>query len=85
MQLAQQRNGSHSGSPCHTPPSQLISNRYNKLLEFPVTYTKQTIEPIYNRYKSRFFATRTIVYFVRLIAHLIDRNFSHKYPEAGLV
>jgi hypothetical protein len=28
MQLAQQRNGPQSASPCHTPPSRPISNRY---------------------------------------------------------
>ena len=35
-----------------------ISNRYNKLLEFPVTRTKQTIRPISNRYKNTLSQTR---------------------------
>ena len=39
-----------------------VSNRYNKLLELPVSYTKHTLALISNRYKStllrfRFFAT----------------------------
>ena len=69
----------------HPSRNSAISNRYKKLLEFPVTYTKQTLGPHSNRYKNHFFATCTIVYFVRLIAHPIGRNFSHKYAEAGLV
>src|SRR5487761_1159804 len=41
----------------HTPdsePQTPISNRHNKLLETPVTYTKQTAGPISNRYRIRF-------------------------------
>ncbi|MHB8539609.1 MAG: hypothetical protein ACYDCD_01515 [Candidatus Acidiferrales bacterium] len=67
----------------HPSRNPAISNRYNKLLELPVTCTKQTPGPQSNRYKNRFFATRTIVYFVRLVAHLIGENFSLKYPETG--
>src|SRR5487761_394249 len=60
MQAATQyavHNGPRRESPSHTPdsgPKTPISNRYNKLLEFGVTYTKQTTEPISNRYKIRF-------------------------------
>ena len=36
----------------------LISNRYNKLLELPVSYTKQTIALISNRYKNTLFRFR---------------------------
>jgi hypothetical protein len=34
-----------------------ISNRYNKLLEFPVTYTKHTLALRSNRYKNTFVPT----------------------------
>ena len=43
--------------PSHAPPPAAISNRYNKLLESPVTYTKQTPRPISNRYKMRLFVS----------------------------
>ncbi len=33
-------------------PISAISNRYSKLLEFSVTYTKQTVDPSSNRYKN---------------------------------
>ncbi len=39
-------------------PVSAISNRYNKLLEFPVTYTKQTVTLISNRYKMPLVAQR---------------------------
>ena len=38
---------------CHLPLISAISNRYNKLLEFRVTDTKQTTAPHSNRYKTR--------------------------------
>ncbi|HVA72107.1 MAG TPA: hypothetical protein VNF02_03270 [Candidatus Limnocylindrales bacterium] len=37
-----------------TPRISGISNRYSKLLEFPVTYTKQTTAPLSNRYRFAF-------------------------------
>ena len=37
---------------CHLPRISAISNRYNKLLEFRVTDTKQTTAPHSNRYKT---------------------------------
>jgi len=37
---------------CHLPLISAISNRYNKLLEFRVTDTKQTTAPHSNRYKT---------------------------------
>jgi len=43
-----------SRSPAFWPQPSPISNRYNKLLESPVTHTKQTTAPRSNRYKIRF-------------------------------
>ena len=43
-----------SRSPAFWPQPSPISNRYNKLLETPVTHTKQTTAPRSNRYKNRF-------------------------------
>ncbi|HEV2222144.1 MAG TPA: hypothetical protein VGR84_03995 [Candidatus Acidoferrales bacterium] len=40
---------------CHLTLISAISNRYNKLLEFPVTDTKQTTAPHSNRYKTPLF------------------------------
>jgi len=59
MQEARQHSGPWTHLPSHTPdsePNQPISNRYNKLLESPVTHTKQKIAPYSNRYKNRFFS-----------------------------
>jgi len=64
MQAATQhkRKGPRTDFPSHTPdsePETPISNRYNKLLEFRVTYTKQTIGPHSNRYKKPFLPRRS--------------------------
>ena len=42
---------------CHLAGVSVISNRYNKLLELPVTRTKQTIAPHSSRYKTPLFST----------------------------
>jgi hypothetical protein len=54
MQAAAQHECRRTKFPNRTPnlgPFSAISNRYSKLLELPVTYTKQTTAPISNRYK----------------------------------
>ena len=54
MQAAAQQECPQIEFPIHTPslePVSAISNRYNKLLEFPVTYTKQKVALISNRHK----------------------------------
>jgi len=51
----QKHNGPRVTSPnskSQASPISAISNRYSKLLEFPVTYTKQTAAPNSNRYKN---------------------------------
>src|SRR5487761_32047 len=61
MQAARQHSGPWTHFPRHTPdyePNRPISNRYNKLLEFPVTDTKQTTDPLSNRYKNALLSRR---------------------------
>ena len=50
-------------------PISCISNRYNELLEFGVTYTKQTIGVHSNRYKyARLFARHSTANFEKISA-----------------
>ncbi|HKV29230.1 MAG TPA: hypothetical protein VJN90_13240 [Candidatus Acidoferrales bacterium] len=61
MQAAAQPQCRRMKFPNQTPDFQsisAISNRYNKLLEFPVTYTKQTTAHHSNRYKIALLSTR---------------------------
>src|SRR5579864_8223126 len=54
MQAAAQQECPQIEFPVHTPcldPVSAISNRYNKLIEFLVTYTKQKVALISNRHK----------------------------------
>src|SRR5487761_508332 len=54
MEAAGRENGPRREIPSHTPvfqPISAISNRYSKLLELPVTYTKHTAALRSNRYK----------------------------------
>jgi hypothetical protein len=60
MQAATQQQKQKQNGPRVTPPDlkpqaspiSAISNRYSKLLEVPVTYTKQTTDAHSNRYKN---------------------------------
>ncbi len=45
---------------CHLRGISAISNRHNKLLELPVTRTKQTVAARSNRYKNRFSPRRSL-------------------------
>ncbi len=61
MQTAAQHECPRKKSPDDTPnlePFFAISNRYNKLLELSVTYTKQRTTLISNRYKMALTAQR---------------------------
>src|SRR5579859_2994838 len=55
MEVTPQHEGQRTELLNRAPVSRPISNRYRKLLEFPVSYTKQRVALISNRYRMHVF------------------------------